>query len=322
MSKNILVVGNLEQDIYLSRINGLSLINEKNRSYNQIAVGEELVAQDRQLISGGTASNVALPLSKWGEAVTVLSVTGRDCLLGQMAKDLDANNIATNLIFTSNQISTACNYRLYDRGTGRQSVIKYSSDWSKLSFHRLDLSEYQFDWAYVASAGGNFDFYDKVFRDLKGQGCKIMFNPGASELSNLSKCFGLFEDVDVLLVNRSEAEQITHDPTLDGAVVKLANFVNLAVITSSEDGVIVSDNKSIWRAGVYQKVASIDRNGVGDAFGAGFLYQYAKTASVAEAIRYASANASSVLGKIGGWTGALSGTEKLDTLEVRERSVL
>lgn len=318
-NRSVLVVAPLEQDIYLSRIAGLALSIENQAAYSKIRLGDRLIAQERQVFTAGAGGNLALAFSKWGFAVTLMSPLGGDGVGWQIGLDLDKNNIDRSLIQMSN--STATNYRLYDRGTTKQAAISCEADWSNFSLNQFDSSFYDFAWAYVGSTGANFKFYDELFHKLKLAGRKILFNPSEVELANLSKCYGLLEDVDILLVNRAEAELLTQDKTLAGAAKKLSNFVDLAVITGAEDGVIVSSAQSVWRAGVYQKVASLDRNGVGDAFGAGFLAKYMTSGDVTEAIVFASANASSVIGKIGATTGLIDFDTSLDNIQVRETAI-
>lgn len=322
MSDSVLVVGGLEQDIYLSQVKGLSsVMGEDGDAYNQIRVGDRLIANEVHKFTGGAAGNVSLALAKWGFSVSVAAPLGQDGAASQITKDLDANSIDTSWTHVSPTEATACNFRLYDRGNGRQSTISCLPDWSGFDIKKINIFDQDFNWAYVATVGGNFELLDELFRLLRSAGRRILFNPGKAELAQLDKCWGLFEDVAILLVDREEAEMITKDDTLDGSIEKLANFVDLAVVTDAEDGVIVSDGDSVWRAGVYKKVAAVDRTGVGDAFGAGFLAKYIQTGDVATAITYGSANAASVIGQIGGQAGTLEVDAGVGVVAVRERSL-
>lgn len=318
----VLVVGGLEQDVYFSQVKGLKVdFSSGGEAFNQIRLDDILIANEMNVFSGGTGANVAITLSRWGIDAAVLAPLGRDGAGSQIMRDLDAENIDSSLVQLLPDYVTACNHHLYDRGSHRQTVVYYPSDWSKFDLSQINFFDYKFTWAYVATTGGEFALLDELFRKLKLAGRKILFNPGEVELSSMNKCWGLFEDVDILLVNRQEAEIITQDETLDGSVEKLTAFVDLAVITGAEDGVIVSDGRSIWRAGIYQKVSPIDRTGVGDAFGAGFLAKYIQTNDITTAITYGSANAASVVGQIGGNSGVLSPSQKISTIAVRERSI-
>lgn len=316
-----LVVGNLSQDIYLSQIPGLELdYKAGGESFNRFRVGDHLVAGESHILCGGTASNVSVALSKWGQSVDVLSILGKDAIASQLLARLDEFSVGTSLIVESEK-SSSYNIRLYDRGIGRQTIISYLADWSCLTGRQLNLGECNYDWAYVATVDGEFKLLDELFHQLKRSNVKIMFNPGRAELTSLKKCWGLFEDTDILLVNRSEAELVTQDTNLENSAHKLATFVPLAVVTDSLDGVIVADSQRLWRAGVYEVAPVVDRNGVGDAFGAGFLFAYAKSGRVDEAIVRGSANASAVLPHLGAQTGILAADAAIEPIVVRERKL-
>ena len=90
-------------------------------------------------------------------------------------------------------------------------------------------------------------------------------------------------------------------------------------MTDGHRGVLVSDGKTVYRAGVYQEREIVDRTGAGDAFGSGFVaglmgdtrhatrdtrHAFAKEA-IEYAIRLGSANATSVVEYIGGQEGIL-----------------
>ena len=63
----------------------------------------------------------------------------------------------------------------------------------------------------------------------------------------------------------------------------------------------------------------IDRTGAGDAFGSGFLSQYAQGASLRDAIIFASANSTSVVQKIGAKEGILHKGVELHDMPLEEK---
>jgi len=81
---------------------------------------------------------------------------------------------------------------------------------------------------------------------------------------------------------------------------------------------MASDGETIVRAGMYQDVKVIDRTGAGDAFGSGFLSQWAQGKSLKDAIVFASANSTSVVTKIGAKPGILHAGVKLHEMPLTE----
>ena len=90
------------------------------------------------------------------------------------------------------------------------------------------------------------------------------------------------------------------------------------MMTDGARGVLLSNGKLVFRAGVYKEKRIADRTGAGDAFASGFLASllvHATPASIRtrqiapseyeRAIRFASANATSVVEVIGAEPGIL-----------------
>jgi sugar/nucleoside kinase (ribokinase family) len=79
----------------------------------------------------------------------------------------------------------------------------------------------------------------------------------------------------------------------------------IAVMTDGARGAIVSDGRYIYRAGIFKEKKLVDRTGAGDAFGSGFVAGFILKKDIHFALRLASANATSVVEKIGAQAGIL-----------------
>jgi ribokinase len=84
-------------------------------------------------------------------------------------------------------------------------------------------------------------------------------------------------------------------------------FGTCAYIAMSDaaNGVYVTDSDKLYHAGQYQKVKVVDRTGAGDAFGSGFVAALAQGLSLEHAVTLGSANATSVIQKVGAKAGIL-----------------
>jgi sugar/nucleoside kinase (ribokinase family) len=148
---------------------------------------------------------------------------------------------------------------------------------------------------------------------------KICFNPGKGELAKTDQLKSLLEDVDVLLVNKQEAEMIVYGEISEELLRQLVKYVEVAIISDGPIGVLASDGKTIVRAGMYEDVKVVDRTGAGDAFGSGFLSQWSQGRSLKDSIVFASANSTSVVTKIGAKDGLLHKGAKLHAMPLSEK---
>jgi sugar/nucleoside kinase (ribokinase family) len=166
---------------------------------------------------------------------------------------------------------------------------------------------------------GSMDALDKIFTQARELGIKIMFNPGKGELSQPRKLKALLEDVDVLSVNREEMQTIVEGVELEELARHALHYVPVVIVSDGPNGVVAADGTTIVRAGMYEDVPVIDRTGAGDAFGSGFLSQWAQGRSLKDSILFASANSTSVVTKIGAKVGILTAEAKLHEMPISEK---
>lgn len=148
---------------------------------------------------------------------------------------------------------------------------------------------------------------------------KIFFNPGKGELKQPAKLKGLLDDVDILSVNRDEAAEIVEGSDSEELARHLLHYVSAAIVSDGPNGVVATDGKTVVRAGMYEDVKVIDRTGAGDAFGSGFLSQWALGKSLKDCVVFASANSTSVVTKIGAKAGILHHGTKLHEMPLTEK---
>lgn len=80
----------------------------------------------------------------------------------------------------------------------------------------------------------------------------------------------------------------------------------VVIMTKGPKGVIASDGKYIYSAGIFKEKRFIDRTGAGDAFGSGFVAGLIRTKKIEEAIRLGSANGTAVVEELGAKNGLLT----------------
>ena len=152
----------------------------------------------------------------------------------------------------------------------------------------------------------------------KAADIKIMFNPGPKELAEPKKLINLFKYLDIIVVNKKEASNLVPGVMLAELLSHLNNYVETAIVTDGQMGGIASNRVETYRFGIYEDLKVKDVTGAGDAFGAGFLAHLTAGKSFRTSLIFASANATSVVSKIGANTGILKGNEPLHPMPIQK----
>jgi len=102
---------------------------------------------------------------------------------------------------------------------------------------------------------------------------EVWFNVGALNIVSEEYLRIIEEYSNVLILNKEEAEAITHQKNIEEILESLSELTNLIVLTLADKGAIVFDGEEkIYTKA--KKVKVVDTTGAGDAFAAGFLYSY------------------------------------------------
>ncbi|TRZ64468.1 MAG: carbohydrate kinase family protein, partial [Spirochaetia bacterium] len=217
--------------------------------------------------------------------------------------------------------------------SGERTVLVYYGASSGLNVSEVPFDKIKSKWAYIAPGDISFQTIEKIFSHFSKNKTFIAFNPSKRFIGfGLKKLKPLLDQTEVLILNLEEGAALT------GINYKKEKEIfekldraekGIAVMTNGPKGVVVSGGKNIYRAGVFPGKI-VDRLGAGDAFGSGFVtgliqYKIQNTIyniqdTIKYAIRLGSANATSVVGKIGAKEGILTKKEfndkKWDKLKI------
>lgn len=317
----ILTVGAAIQDVFLSNSPAFESIRvESTHDFTELELGAKIDVNKVDFSTGGGATNAAVTFARQGLQASFMGVIGEDIPGNAVLENLDLEGIDTSRAVTSSDYNTDYSTVLL-APNGERTILTYRGASSQIDTSSFKLARGEFDWIYVSNLSGRMDALDKIFTEAKRTGAKIAWNPGKKELVEVQKTKALLEDVDILLVNKEEAQHIFEGDSLKELVYHALNLVNTIVITDGPNGVLASDGKTIVRAGMYEDVASIDRTGAGDAFGSGFLSQWSQGADLKQSLLFASANSTSVIQYIGAKTGILYRGADLHPMPMHEEEI-
>ena len=313
-------IGAASQDVFMSGKDIKSNLDPVAHDYvESFKLGAKLEVEKIDFSTGGGATNAAVTFARQGMNSSFIGKLGRDIPAHGVIVELDNENVNTqNIVYDETKGTQYSTILLTD--SGERTILVYrgvANSHKPSDYEQIDFSQY--DWLYVSSFGGAMNALDSIFQKASKLGVKIAFNPGAAELAQMNQLKSLLEDVDILLVNKDEAQSIVEGTNLEELTRHLLHYVPLAIVSDGPNGVTASDGKTIVRAGMYEDVNVIDRTGAGDAFGSGFLSQWAAGRSLKDSIVFASANSTTVVTKIGAKAGILYKGAQLHAMPLSEK---
>lgn len=318
----ILTIGAAVQDVFLSHSEELKPVADKTADelFLKIELGSKNDVNNINFSTGGGATNAAVTFVRQGLEAQFMGTIGHDPAGLAVLDDLDREGVDTSKVSYNKKLHTGYSVVLL-ASTGERSFLTYRGASTHYDIDNFDLSDVNADWLYVSSMAGSMDVIDKIFTHARQKKINIFFNPGKSELRQSDKMKSILEDVTILSVNKDEAKQIVDGETLEELTRKLLKYVSVAIVSDGPNGVMASDGQTIVRAGMYEDVKVIDRTGAGDAFGSGFLSQWAIGRSLKDSIVFASANSTSVVTKIGAKAGILHKGVVLHAMPLSEKKL-
>lgn len=316
----LLAIGAAVQDVFLSHSDEFKPVSDKtvHEQFMRLELGGKADVNNITFSTGGGATNAAVTFARQGLHSQFMGTIGHDPAGQAVLDDLDKEGVDTSGVSYSEKYNTGYSVLLL-APSGERTILTYRGASTHYDAKNFDLDDCGADWLYVSSMAGSMEALHKIFTQARELGIKIMFNPGKGELSRPDKLRALLEDVEVLSVNKEEMQMIVEGSSKDELVRHAHHYVPVVIISDGPNGVTASDGKTIVDAGMYEDVPVIDRTGAGDAFGSGFLSQWATGKSLRESIIFASANSTSVVTKIGAKTGILSAGVRLHAMPIAER---
>ena len=321
MSKSLKIasLGSALQDIYLVDRDDFAGTKVGDASiFGQLLIGSKVDIDKLSYEVGGGGTNSAVTFARHGHSAVFLGNVGHDPAGEAVLTLLDQENIDSSYVTFTPRLGTGCSVILLDAKTGERTILTHRGASAK--FNNLDptvLQDIRPDWLYVSSLRGDMSTLLDFFEQAKALGTKIMFNPGKLELEQPKKLLGLLEDVDILLVNKSEAAQLVPGQLLEELLSHLSGYVETVLITAGSMGAIATNGQETYRFGIYEDLKVKDTTGAGDAFGSGFLAALAAGKSFRQSLIFAAANSTSVVSTLGAKRGILTGQEKLHPMPIQ-----
>lgn len=314
----IATIGKATQDVFLKSTKVFEQLKNKSVKYEKLPIGKKLELDDVIFATGGNVTNAAVTFARQGLQSRYSWCVGLDISSEGVLHDLDKEGVDTRYVYQGDEYRASYSVVIMLDG-GERTILNFRGSMPAYDSPHLDLSVIDgADWLYLSSLG-DIRLLEKIISRAKEQGAKIMLNPAAAELNETEKLRAILEDIEVLIVNKEEAQQIVEGETLEELVRHASHYTPTVIVSDGPNGAVAGDRKTIVKAGMYEDVEVIDRTGGGDAFGSGFLSYYSQGKSLKESLVFASANSTSVVQHIGSKTGILHEGVELHDMPITEK---
>lgn len=314
----ILTIGKATQDVFLTSSKEFKPFTHKGVQYEQLPLGKKIHVDEVVFSTGGNASNAATTFARQGLHSIWMWSIGTDVASQVILSELDREGIDTKHAVHDSKYRASYSTILL-APNGERTVLNYAGGHTVKQHKNLDLSVIdQADWLYLSSLN-DMDLLNQIVSRATQNNTYIMMNPSGLELAETSKLKSLLLDIEVVALNKEEAQEIVSGDTLEELARHLTHYCPVAIVSDGPNGVVATDSHTIVRAGMYEDVPVVDRTGAGDAFGSGFLSQWSQAKSLEESIIFASANSTSVVTKIGAKDGILHTNTKLHQMPITQK---
>lgn len=321
------------------RIEKMSMANAAS-AFLLLEAGRKIDARDVSTHTGGGAVNVSVALARLGASVTIVVKLGRDQRASTITDRLARNGIDTSVLVSTDQEPTGASVMIASHDKDA-TIFTYRGANVLLDSSEIAPSALAADLVYVAPLSDNSaDTYPHIVETAKSAGAFLAVNPGIRQISARGQTFrNTLPFVDVLILNRKEAEGLLplliaefgdqgtvfqqysgdalprllvsglsgggYDLSLTGFVKAVLNCGTKAVaITDSSQGSYVATSEALWFCPSLARTVA-GTAGAGDAFGATLAHEIKTGATIEDALRFATVNASSVVAHVDTQTGLL-----------------
>lgn len=318
---DILSIGDATVDVFL-KIHEASVHCQIDRRDCLLCLryADKIPVEDvRQVKAAGNAANNAVGSARLGLRTALVSILGNDEAGRGIVSELRRNRVDTAYVASDRRHAT--NYSTVLNFRGERTILVYHAPRT----YRLPTLAPSF-LVYLTSMGEGWErITAPLLRYMRRGSALLAFNPGTHQLtSGLAALRPILARCDVLLVNREEAARILSlRPSAEPRRLLTgleALGPKTVVVTDGPAGSYALHDRDMWFMRVFPKPA-VERTGAGDAFSTGFLAALVYGQGVAEALRWATLNAGSVVQEVGPQAGLLTLSQMRATLKKYPRLV-
>ncbi|HUV72147.1 MAG TPA: carbohydrate kinase family protein [Clostridia bacterium] len=272
-----------------------------------VRYGAKLEVNEIYFESGGGGTNSAVTFARQGLKTACVVQMADDFAGKKVLLELKKEGIDVGLADIQKDAYTDYSNILWAPDGGR-TILIYRGP-TRLEVKNVPWKKLKSHWFYISSLEGNLGIVKALAK--KSPQTKIAWNPGSRELKQKKDLLTLLPQITQLNVNKEEMELLVNQ----GKPAKIKDLLRKAqglpceyvVVTDDKRGAYLRAKQSqTWlHSGIFKDSLRLETTGAGDSFGSGLVTGLIKGYGLEDCLYLASANASSVVSKVGAKKGIL-----------------
>ncbi len=246
---------------------------------------------------GGSAANVSVGTSRLGIKSGYIGKVGMDSFGSTLLEEIRRDGVDVSRVKIALDGATGFTIIIINK-KGQVIMYGFKGVSDKLMSNELD-AKYIGSANHLHITGLRLKTAVSAAKIAKKNGVPVSFDPGRlMSALGLQRLQPLLKLCDVLLLNSSEANNLTNASDHHEAAKILNKIVPTVIIKMGEKGVYTKSGDLEFTLKAH-KINVVDTTGAGDAFSAGFITGLLEGKSLKEAVTFANAVAALKITKIG-----------------------
>lgn len=333
MKYDVITIGSAARDVFLflERADASVIANPKRdpkrRKLVALEHGAKIdVARSSRTVGGGGA-NAAVTFERLGLKAAAVVRVGDDEDGRAVEAALRHEGVGQAFVRRDRKLATAFSVLLIAGERVRDRVaLTARGAGSANNFSPASSGITKTKWYYTSALTGpgwKRELSD-ISRTAKKHGIRWAWNPGSTQLkAGISAIRPFMKACSVFNVNRDEALELTREKNDIKVLLRalLASGPERVVVSDGPAGAYYADAGRMVRMTADASIRALEPTGAGDAFGAGFVAGLALLNDVAHALDLGTANAESVIRKVGAQEGILRKNELAAAIKKRNHKL-
>lgn len=305
---DIITIGNAVIDLFLVVHNANASMRFSKES-NELCVkaGEKIEVDKCDVVLGGNAANAAVGLARSSIKTGLVAEIGDDEFAQKIEGLLQKEMVDTTYLKKTKDAASSMTIGINFQGE-RTLFVQHVK-----RLHDFNLDEINTSWVYLTSLGNEWKTpYQHVVEYVGKTKARLAFNPGTLQVNaGYEEIKSVMQVADILFLNKEEGEKITRIKNHESGIKELLAALkkmgpkNVVITDGKRGSYVIDENGEMWFLDIFPSHV-VEKTGAGDAFASGFMSGVLSGVSMQQALRWGTANAASVIGKVGSQAGLLT----------------